>query len=199
MSYTEMYVVPKEGPVECVSEFQNAHGGAWFVWEALYDAYEFREGEYTHQDGVLERVWDHFKSSDRARFFERVVLGSTFDNVMVKREHWLFLASCMEEFRVKHPRTDKVCSLLDQAAMLKQLYREAPAEIVAVCWNQTSVNGDAWTVYEPTDDDEEEDTRCYDITRDRGHWFLFDKLKIPSGPADPTLQKYKESRYTSND
>ena len=187
MSYTELYIVPKEGSLRPFTEFQNAYGGAWFVWNAMYEAYEKRPGEFMHQDSVLKRVWDLWKD-ERTEFFEKAVMGSTFDRVMVRREHWPLLAECMEMFYKKHydPAKGVVCSIGTQARVLKELFEKAPEDIVAVCWNQTSVNGGYWYVPNenaPDDDDEEseeENERGYDISKDKkDHWFLFDELEIP--------------------
>ncbi len=177
MSHTTIYTVPKSGSVIPAAEYNNAFGGAWFVWNVMYEAYEKRPDEYMHQDAVMKRIWALFKA-DRIEFFERAVMGSTFDRVMVRREHWPRLAECMEQFYAKHYDTTKgtVCSIRAQATTLKKLFDEAPEEIIAVCWCQTSVNGDAWYKYGDGIGEDGEDERGYDITKDDGHWFLFDEL-----------------------
>jgi len=180
MSYTELYVVPKTGSIQYTAEFNNAYGGAWFVWNAMYEAYEKRLGESIFQDAPMRRTWDLFQS-DRAEFFERAVLGSTLDRVMVKREHWLRLAECMEMFYAKHydPSKGVVCSIDAQATVLRELFNRSPEEIIAVCWCQTSVAGNVWYKSGEGIGEDGGDKRGYDITKDKGHWFLFDELEIP--------------------
>jgi len=123
MSYTTLYTVPKQGSVREAADYQNSYGSAWFVWNALYEVYERREGEYLFEEEPMRRVWDLFKS-DQIEFFERAVLGSTFDNVMVRRENWPHLAECMEIFHDRHYNGKVVCSLKQQAATLKELFEK---------------------------------------------------------------------------
>ena len=39
MSYTEMYLVPVQGEVECVREFSNSYHGAILLWTHLAKRY----------------------------------------------------------------------------------------------------------------------------------------------------------------
>jgi hypothetical protein len=51
----------------------------------------------------------------------------------------------------------------------------------AACWNQTSVS-DAWPhIHEKCKAcgcEIEDEYRDYDISKDEGHWFMFDKLEV---------------------
>ena len=67
-------------------------------------------------------------------------------------------------------RSKKTAQIPQETALLQKLAEDRVC--YAVCWNQTSVS-DTWYVR----DDDEEDSRLYDISKDEDHWFLFDELE----------------------
>ena len=69
---------------------------------------------------------------------ERIVLGTTFDKVLVKREH---IPTVIEAFRSFCGDT----TLPEQADLLEKIMQDP--DVIAVGWNQTSVNADNWTEY----------------------------------------------------
>lgn len=60
------------------------------------------------------------------------------------------------------------------AAALREMSQDPGC--FAACWNQTSVCADAWWRYDacPACGQDLEDSRMYDLAKDKGHWFLFD-------------------------
>lgn len=171
MSYTEMFKVPETGPIEHVADFSNAFLSAWHVWSEMAKAYLGQEASHLMSQGNMQRVWDLWKHD--VPLSHRIVMLFTFDNVMVKRENFLRLAKAMDAFADRFgPGTLRL-----QAEKLRELYGNPT--IYAMCWNQTSVNADAWWVRDETlPGDEDEQYRLYDISKDTGHWFLFDRFQF---------------------
>lgn len=177
MSYTTVHKVPESGEITEGFEIQNAWFGAMYVWEKLYWQYlhlgakdEFSFGMMMGRDldkpNSLKMVWDLYKQPKRIAEDDRIVLGTTFDKAMVKRENLPRLIEAFEGFIRRYgtnPNLDKQVIAYETLAKDETCY--------AVCWTQTSVAGDAWLVYEKDKDDH----RGYDISRDTGHWFLFDE------------------------
>lgn len=163
MSYTELYKVPAQGEIVEYAEFRNSYRGAWLVWDQMGKQY---------CGGVsisnMQPVWDLAKS-DRVPIDYRIVMASTFDNVMVRRENLPRLVQAIEEYA----KTFEAGTLLEQADKLKELAQDDSC--FAVCWNQTSVNCDTWLVRrEGLDKYGDPLWEMYDVSRDTGHWFLFD-------------------------
>ena len=171
MSYTEMFKVPENGSMVSVAEFSNAFLSAWHVWSEMAEAYLGEDASRMMLEKNMQPVWDLWKRPDIPLDY-RIIMGSTFDNVMVKRGNFVRLAKAMEAFAKRFgPGT-----LWEQAQMLRELADDETA--YAVCWNQTSVNADTWWVRDQSlSDDEDEQYRMYDISKDAGHWFLFDELE----------------------
>lgn len=157
MSYTILYCVPEKGEFTHEIDVQNSWRGAMFIWNALSERYLSRKA-YPHED--LQSVWDLHKDN-RLSLAERITLLTTFDRVMVKREHIPQVIRALREFVVLYGSDN---NLSEQIRALKKL--SVADGCYAVCWNQTSIT-DAWYVYD------EEDCRLYDISRDTGHWFMF--------------------------
>lgn len=175
MSYTIVHKVPETGGITEGFEIHNAWLGAMHIWESMYWRYvhvgardEFSFGMMMTRDldkpNGIKRVWDLAKET-RVPIDERIVLTTTFDGVMVKREHLPRLAEAFRVFiRSGHDNTSNISLQIqayDKLALDETCY--------AVCWTQTSVAGDAWLVYE----EDKDDHRPYDISRDSKHWFLF--------------------------
>lgn len=183
MSRTILYKTDVNGKAEVAAEFQNATRGALFVWEALGRHYLRPLPELWNPLSNPQPVWDLWKDP-RITETDKIVLLSTFDRVMVKREHLPVVADAFRQFDKDHARgfytrftdfekmfldivgrRDAESSLTEQSAVLDLLALQESC--YAVFWNQTSVT-DAWV--KSVSDDE---SRLYDITRDTGHWFMF--------------------------
>ena len=97
---------------------------------------------------------------------DRIVIASTFDRVMVRRTEIPKLLDAISSYISRFDGGN----LVDMVEELQKLAEDRVC--YAVCWNQTSVS-DTWYVR----DDDEEDSRLYDISKDEDHWFLFDELE----------------------
>jgi hypothetical protein len=113
---------------------------------------------------ALKEVWDLYKNPDVSNT-DKIVLGSTFDMVIVKRENLTELITAFREF-------DGETSLKEQADEIESLLK-TDTDFIAIAWNQTSVNGDTWTNFGGYDDDKDEEI-SYNILTGTDHWDLFD-------------------------
>lgn len=174
-----MYAVPHSGPIEPLEEFGNAWGGAIRIWNSLIGAYltpasesqierEIRIGRMMM--GGFQEVWA-LGRGDRLKAFERLVLLSTYDKVIVEAARCAELAAAFREFDRVHP-AGGVNHLPAMADVLDRI----PSSVAGVCWQQTSVAEDQWTVRKG-----EDDSRLFDLARDANHgaWFMFEKLAAP--------------------
>ena len=166
MSCTEMYIVDKDGNVVPHKEFHNSHRGSMMVWRQIANSMGFEGFTFLTGDR-MQKVWDMWQDKS-APLSHRIVMASTFDNVMVQRENLPRLIQAIEEYS----KTFDPGNLFSQCLSLKELVDDK--DVQAVCWTQTSVNCDTWWVASETDDD---DMRRHNINRDSGHWFLFDRLE----------------------
>ena len=165
MSYTEIYIVKKNGDVELYAKIKNFHRGAMFVWIKLREFYNIQVAHLFD----FKKTWELYYNG-KLEEFENITLGTTFDNVIVSKRDLLNVASAFEKFYEKYQGS----SLKEQATVLKKIHREEE-DCLGCCWNQTSVNGDTWSYYP---DCEHEEERLFNTNKDENngkHWFLFDK------------------------
>jgi hypothetical protein len=168
MSYTTLHLVPKEGELTSYKEFGNSYGSAFHIWNVMSLEYCGRKFDMFEPKPA---AWDLFDDA-KVPIFARAVLGSTFDRVMVKKKDFKRLAKYYRKFHetFKKHAEGKVCHILPIAEALEAMVAE---ECVACCFTQTSVSSDIWQKY----DAEKDESRYYDISKDTGHWFLFDECK----------------------
>ncbi|MFW5962405.1 MAG: hypothetical protein ACOCQR_02205 [bacterium] len=184
MSYTEIYVVKKNGDVEVYAEIINAWRGAMAIWDILEEKHlpPFRPSfvPCTIPDDEIEEyltykpkrarsinindtkeIWD-LASCDHIPFLDKIVLCTTFDKVIVKKEN---IQKVIDAFNSFEGQT----SLKEQAEILTKILEED--EYIGVTWNQTSVVR-GWGKH-----NEEDEYEHYNINTNDDHWFLFDELK----------------------
>ena len=168
MSYTEMYKVNSDGTVHHAAEFRNSFRGAFLVWKQMGERYlGIDAGKAIAYNESMQEVWNLWKSPD-VPLHHRIVMMSTFDHVMVRRENLPRLIAAIEKYALSFdPGT-----LLQQAHKLQELAQDE--SVLAVCWNQTSVNCGVWWVYDGSNDEDE--GQPYNINRDSDHYFLFDEI-----------------------
>ncbi len=215
MSATYLYTVSPNGPLTLHEEFRNSHRGAMWIWMRLREKFhpdhvwpenapydDPRVKEASKWIMKYDDIWALSKDSRLCRN-EKIVLMSTYDNVMVKRKNFEELITAFRWFadnygtesaeekekRINWKAPEKPKdgqwsihdmfsqtpplenhSLNEQAVVIEKL--KDNKKVYAICWNQTSVNGDAWITYIPKKDEH----RSYNIKKDKGHWFLFDDL-----------------------
>jgi hypothetical protein len=181
MSCTEIFGL-KKNTVEHIGETRNSWRGAMAIWTLLEKKHLPKyipdwamgvAGEYSRtsamgqeKDSPMKSVWDLFHSPKLTKS-ERIVMGSTFDNVLAKVES---IDQVLQAFREFEGNT----SLKEQADIIEQAIKKDP-EIVAIGWNQTSVNGDTWV--NESYDTENEEPIGYNLETGTRHWFLVEALE----------------------
>lgn len=175
MSYTNLYTTNEDGNFGVAAEFRNSWGSAAFIWSALARTYGV---SHVNPFKAWERVWTpDFEA--RIEPFERLVLHSTYDRAVLRKEDFERMAEAMETFAEKHDTGETVCSLRKQAEALRTA-KEGGAEYAA--WNQTSVSESLWWLPAQCEHEEE---RPYNIHCDSGHRFIdtVELLKETEGAA----------------
>ena len=155
MSYTEIYKFNKNGDAEMIGEIKNAWRGAMAVWGIIEKRYlpkvpkpswmdqnDYNERGYSRcsmppmgKENPMKPIWDLF-NDDKVSGFDKIALGSTFDNVIVKKDHIPELIKAFRNF-------DGETSLKDQSDFLEKAFRN-DKDLIAIAWNQTSVNCGVW-------------------------------------------------------
>lgn len=138
MSYTEIYRITKSGNTKLAGQIRNSFRGAMAIWNALEEKYLPPYAPYGFKmsrmitDGKMQEVWDLSKDS-RLSEDERIVLISTFDNVLVEKKDFNRLCEAFRNFKHETSLTEQA-EIIEKLSMDKNTY--------GVCWNQTSVNAD---------------------------------------------------------
>lgn len=193
MSYTEIFTFNKDGL--CCEEYaiKNAFRGAMAVWGILEEKYlppyrpryvpdgmsmqEFEQrfgfkpsrlsiGLATERESPAIEIWNLFEN-EAVSMNDRIVLGTTFDHVLVRREE---IGKVIRAFRSFAGETN----LKEQADILNEIMKNE--EISAVGWNQTSVNADTWMTAGGLSDNNE-GRLPYNYQEQDDHWWLFDELE----------------------
>jgi len=183
MSYTELFGLTKDS-TENIGETRNAWRGAMAVWVILEKKYlpKFipdwaiglggtkQEEGYSRtstfgENSKMGEIWGLINDSRLSRS-EKIVLASTFDNVLAKVDT---IDQVLLAFREFNGET----SLREQADVIEQAIKGNP-ELIAIGWNQTSVNGDTWGT-ENLNEETEEYTG-YNIETGTRHWFLIEEI-----------------------
>ena len=189
MSYTEIFGFDKEGNAYFAGETGNAFRSAMAIWGILEERYlpPYRPSyvpEYvpdseiekfctykpsrcgSFNDEAMKENWN-LADNDKVSTTDKIVLFTTFDRCLVKKENIGQVIKAFEEFKGE-------TSLKEQAKILKQLLKDD--NCIAVGWNQTSVNCDTWLDYEY--DEENDETIPYNCLKNDEHYWLFDELNI---------------------
>lgn len=189
MSYTEIYSFDKKGNASQAAEIRNAFRGAMAVWKRLEEKHlppyrpsyvpafipDDRVEEFLRykpsrctammDDGAMKEIWNLADNRDVPEN-ERIILFTTFDKCLVKKEDLPAVISAFRSF-------DAETSLPEQAGVLEQLLQDE--DCIAVGWNQTSVNGDTWANFEY--DEENDECIPYNCMNGEEHYWLFDELR----------------------
>lgn len=159
MSETVIYGVKSNGEVIFVDEVENSYRGAIHVWQRLCEKYEIEGSMF----GGFQKLW---KLTDKEVLTkaENIVLKSTFDNVIVKKEDIPLLLEAFKEYDKNFPNS----SLLEQAVIIEENILNN-VEMIGVCWNQTSINSNPW-LFDYNDEKDEEIP--YNVFKGETHKFL---------------------------
>ena len=176
MSCTEIYGFDHAGDAYLYGSVQNSWRGGMAIWRILEDKYlppyipdyvkycywyyegmlydllveknGFKPTRLTSpEDKALEEIWNLYHN-EKVPFAERIVLGTTFDYVVVKKEDIPTVADAFDAFGGD-------TNLGEQAVILRDMYKDD--NCLAVAWNQTSVNGSTWANFGRYDEKTEED------------------------------------------
>ena len=189
MSYTEIFGFDKEGNAYYQANISNAWRGGMAIWNILEERYlpphrpsyvpahipdekvesflsykPRRTADMMNRDAMKE-IWDLF-NNEKVSLTDKIVLGTTFDRVIVKKEDFSKLIEAFEAFEGE-------TSLKEQAAVIKEMAVDDGC--IAVGWNQTSVNGDTWANFGGYDEEADE-AIPYSLNTVNEHWYLFDEL-----------------------
>lgn len=167
-SYTTMYVVDEDGGLVSHSTFDNAWGSAMLIWEYFTIKYfpDVPVNNALHDHEHLKRVWA-LADDGRLSECERLVLLTTLDNAMSRREFLPTLAAHFFEFsdliKPMFPAT-RVNSLPDQARTMIAIHN-SPNAWQAIAWEQTN--------WRPPDQPPMWSDN-YNINTGDKHWFIED-------------------------
>ena len=165
MSCTEIYKFNREGFAEKAGSVYNAFRGAWTIWTTMEKRHlpPFTIGGFTlsrlNTNDKVEEIW-RLDANEAVPEHERIVLVSTFDKCLVKKED---LPEVIEAFRKFEGDT----SLPEQADILEKLL--ADDDCIAVGWNQTSVNSPFWIGF----DEEKDEEVPYNCLTQTDHFWMF--------------------------
>jgi len=167
MSACEVYAITKTGNVRYFGEARNAFGGAFSVWRALIGKYLVRgddEATIFMMRGDMGSLW-RLVRDERLTRAERIVLASTYDNVVIWHDHLMRVIHAFEGWAHVHPKHTSH-TMEEEVGLLAKIWQRK--SLRGACFNQTSVCDSPWTVYGPHGG-----TRPYNVLRDSGHWELF--------------------------
>lgn len=169
MSCSTLYDVLPSGDVVPVEDFPNAWLGAMAIWRDIPPRYGLAD---TTIFGDSARVWDLARDPAVCRH-HRIVLMATFDNYLCRSADFPELAAA---FRAYAREVSRECHCGAWADAIGRL----PADSLGCGWRQTSVIADPWAIWFEEDEDT---SRRYNVFRDSGHSWLFDKLReaVPEG------------------
>ena len=145
MSYVTIFGFDKEGNSFEIGDINNAWLGAMAVWSKMSE-------KYLRKDFSImgpKEVWNLF-DSEKISHIDRVVLGSTFDKVIVKKENFEDLIKCFNEFEGN-------TNLKEQAKLIQENMNKTDY----IGFHQNSVSCEFFFDYNLENEE---------------HWFLYDDV-----------------------
>jgi hypothetical protein len=164
-----------------LGEATNSWLGAMAIWKILEDKYlppyhpdypERIDRKYSRTSAifnmnVMRPIWELYKKEE-VSYIDKIVLGTTFDNVLIKIENIEKVIIAFEDFKGK-------TNLKEQVNIIREGLKKNE-DVIAIGWNQTSVNENKW---DSTNFDEDEGTSLgYNLEKETDHWYLFDEIKV---------------------
>lgn len=176
MSATIIYFLRKDGISK--AETKNAFRSSMYVWSDVAKRYcGLERFPMIFDDNCLEsqmEVWNfNIRHPGVMQKHEEIALVSTMDKTLAEPSQWLRLVEAFEKYSSEHPNS----SFGEQAAAIRSVMESDQAsEIVAIGWQQTSVNGDSpWFSYEE-DEDGEDYVEVYDPATGNTHYWLMESV-----------------------
>ena len=175
MSYCSIYIIDKDGSAREYRMFSNSWGGAARIWSALWDHYvRDPNKEYdSWMHGDQNKLWDLPKSLvQKGCITPAIVLISTFDRAIVKREKLSDFTAALRQFDKQYPvEFDTANHLPTWADTIDEIAIKEP-ECIGIGFFQTSVAEDLW--YE--EDQDTGEAIPYNVLSDNRHFSVYKHL-----------------------
>lgn len=152
MSYIQIFKFDREGNSEIISRVKNSWRGSMAIWEIMGNKY-CGHGASVFDVEKMRKIWNLADSAD-VSVTERIVLFTTLDKCLVKKENLDKVIRAFRDFRGD-------TSLPEQADILEELLNDD--DCIAVGWHQNDISCEQWFNY-----------NCLNNTE---HYWLFDELK----------------------
>lgn len=175
MSRTELYIIGKDGDIEIYKGYGNSYRGAILLWHNLWRKY-YAKLCYPHfnDDKNIEKLWRVDINLEVPREL-RILLASTFDKMMIKIDNLPKYIDAIESVLTKKYFEDNG-HFKNYPKDLREILKNK--NIIAICWNQTSINNGVWIKYDQCPTCREYSIeRSYNIFKDKKHQFLFEYLE----------------------
>lgn len=160
MSETQIYAVQQNGDVTYFDGAKNSWSGGMYIWGQLSEKYGHEDNLFTE----FKKTWGQF-NKNYYEPYEDIVLGSTFDYVMINFENINTLIDAFKAFETEHPGSN----LPEQIEIIERMQQDP--NIIGMAYCQTSVVDYLW------DHDYDEDTDKiipYNIYQGNKHKELFE-------------------------
>jgi hypothetical protein len=195
MSVIEMVAFKKDGFAVPFADIQNAFLGAPMVWHFIEEKYlppfkpqwvvnmfgdvpddKIEEtvgfkptrtaplSTATTEEKPIREIWRFYHDPAISRT-DKIVLGTTFDLTLVRREQFEMVIDALEAF-------EETGSFKEQAMVIRQMLLDP--DIIALGWNQTSVTKNQWTHCHYDGDTDEHSP--YNCLSESNHFWLFDDI-----------------------
>jgi hypothetical protein len=197
MSYTEVYRFKKNGEAQLFDEHRNAHRWAMAIWIIMEELYlpvyipEWAKGlpasmkkeAYSRSGGLdgdaIKEIWNIYKDPNVPKR-DKLVLGSTFDEVIILKENLAELIQAYRDFgketnglKIKAYDNNEWSSGCEEIAnILEEALKDE--ETIAVAFG-ISLSSNQWS--DGSYDEETEEYLPYNILTQDNHWNLFEDFK----------------------
>ena len=180
MSYSEIYSFDKKGFAHFYGEVHNANAGSLAVWKLIEEKYLpsiddpywkiITHGDYVSRvfislcdskSKAINEVWNLAENDSPLTEDERIVMKTTFDKTLVKKEHLPGVIRAYENF-------EGVTNLKEQAEILKKALQDP--DIIAIGFSISLTDG--WTDRGLPDPDDSDERLPYNIFTQNDHQFL---------------------------
>lgn len=188
MSSTEMVYFTKDGFAHHGTDIQNAWRGAMAVWHFIEEKYlppfkpsfvvpfsediesllgyqPMRSNASVMEGEPIREVWQLYHD-ERISKIDKIVLGTTFDRALVKKEDFPELIQSLRDF-------EEDGSFKEQADVIERWLSND--DIIAVGWNQTSVTNNQWT--QAHYNEPEDEYLPYNCLTEENHFWIFDDFE----------------------
>ena len=192
MSYSRMYGVPESGEIVGVKDYRNGWAIAPVIWNYLWRKYIRLEGSDQYVAGYSftspgvgmksnwEFVWALSDDNSKLEPWEALCLALTFDKLVLRKENFKIVSLALYRMAEATYNPNEVNNILDIA---DDLIDDSLWEgYIGACFMWTSVADDVW--HRPYDDREDDENGepidgrwLWDISKDEGHWFMFDEFE----------------------